>query len=81
MLLHPEVTAIAPFAYLNAMLIRGSSVETVTLMGVDPIKEQTISIIGEFIDSKTLDDLAAGKGIILGKSLAERLNVSQSGSL
>ena len=44
---HPEVRAVAPFAQLNAMLLHGTDVEGVLVYGINPQREQAVSIIAQ----------------------------------
>ncbi|MBL4827492.1 MAG: lipoprotein-releasing ABC transporter permease subunit [Spongiibacteraceae bacterium] len=73
---HPEVNAIAPFAELNAMLLRGTQVEGVLVYGIDPSQEKNVSIIDEYIDPEALKGLQTGsRAILLGEALANRLDL------
>lgn len=73
---HAEVKAVAPFAQLNAMLLRGSKVEGTLIYGIDPQQERNVSIIADYIDSSALDSLQGeSSGIVLGAALAARLGV------
>ncbi len=79
---HPGVQAVAPFTQLNAMLLHGTDVEGVTVYGIDPIQENKVSIIGEYIDTKALDDLTDdSRAIIMGSALAARLGIEVSDSV
>ena len=79
---HPEVLAVAPFSQLNAMLLRGAEVETVSVYGIDPQREQQVSIIDDYVDRDLLASLTGmSRSIIMGSALAERLGVPVGGKL
>ena len=82
---HPEVKATAPFVQLNAMLMRGTEVEGVLVYGIDPDSEQQVSIIGDYVDSGALGQLrdqgANSASILLGRALAERLQLQPGDSI
>lgn len=73
---NPQVTATAPFTQLNAMLLRGTSVQGVQVYGIDPARERGVSIIQKFLSDDKLNTLAGDSdGIILGSALASRLGL------
>ena len=73
---HAEVKAVAPFAQLNAMLLRGTEVESVLVFGIDPDQERKVSIIADYVDDAALDTLKGDSGgIILGAALAKKLQL------
>jgi lipoprotein-releasing system permease protein len=75
-LYHSEVVATAPFAELNAMLLRGTDVEGVLIYGIDPEQEKNVSILHEYIKPGALELLKPGsQSILLGEALANRLGV------
>jgi len=83
---HPDVKAVAPFAQLNAMLLRGSEVEGVMIYGINPTREASVSIIGDYVDPSALAALQdspenLSTSILLGAALAERLGVLAGDSL
>lgn len=79
---HGEVKAVAPFAQVGGMLLRGTDVESVMIYGIDAQREKSVSIIGDFVDSDSLN-LLSGKSshIIMGKSLSARLGLSLGDSV
>lgn len=78
---HPDVTAIAPFVQLNAMLLRGLDVETVVLYGIDPDLEQQVSIIGQYLRKDTLSQMHGADQIVVGAPLAKKLGIERGGEL
>lgn len=83
---HPEVRSVAPFAQLNAMLLRRNNVEGVLAYGIDPARERQVSIIGDYVDTAALDRLAdtdavLSDSVLLGTGLAARLDIRQGQSI
>lgn len=83
---HPEVRAMAPFAQLTGMLLRGTEVEGVLIYGIVPKREQQVSIIGDFVSTSALNTLhdhpgSLSSSILLGAGLAQRLNVGVGDSV
>jgi len=72
----PYCAAAAPFVEEQGMLAHGTVVTGVTVRGVLPDLEPTVSTIGAKIRIGTMDNLAPGGfGILLGVDLARRLGV------
>ena len=79
---HSEVTAVAPYTQLNAMLLRGTDVEGVLIYGIDPLQERDVSIINDYVDSAALDGLSGDSdGIVMGAALAQRLDIASGDSV
>lgn len=79
---HPEVVAVAPFAQVQAMLLRGTTVESVQVFGIDPEREKAVSIIDQYADDEVLAALSEQpKSIVLGAALATRLGVAVGDAL
>ena len=73
---HPDVKAIAPYIRFNAMLLRGTDVETILVFGIDPKQEVEVSIIEQFVEGGALTRLdTEAAGIVLGAALAERMGL------
>ena len=80
LLYHPEVKAIAPFAQLNAMLLKGTKVEGALIYGIDPQQEKNVSIITDYVKAEALASLESdSRQILLGAALASRLGVAIDG--
>jgi len=74
---HPEVIGAAPYVEGQAMLTHGQEVSGALLRGVLPAEEPKVVDVGEHMLQGQLSDLQAGGfGIILGKELAQVLNVA-----
>ncbi len=72
----PEVKAVARFVDGQAMLLGAAEIRGVQLRGVDPVTELKTSALGSLMVAGTLDGLKPGGfGIVLGKTLAEQLDV------
>lgn len=79
---HKEVSAVAPFAQINGMVLRGTDVESVLIYGIDALREQQVSIIGHFVAQEALLTLQGqSESIVMGAALAERLTVSVGDAL
>lgn len=73
---HSEVEAVAPYISFNAMLLRGTDVETILVFGIDPGQESGVSIIEQYIEGGSLLELAGlEQGIVLGAPLAVRMGL------
>ena len=71
---HPEVLAAAPFRQLEGMLSYGGRVTGTLVTGIEPVAEQQVSIVGDFLESGSLDSLEEGGfNIVLGYGVARRL--------
>lgn len=78
----PEFLAAAPFVEIEAMLSSGRNLSAALLTGVDPGAEVGVSEVGRNMRVGSLDALhAGGQGIILGRSLALKLGVTQGDRL
>lgn len=71
-----NITAIAPFLRMQGMLSFNGQIQTIMMNAIDPIAEQDVSIINNFMqDNKSLTQLKAGEfGIIIGSGIAKQLN-------
>ncbi|MGQ0595555.1 MAG: lipoprotein-releasing ABC transporter permease subunit [Gammaproteobacteria bacterium] len=70
----PEIAGVAPFLWLEAMLVRSGKVQGALIDGILPEEEPKVSILAERMQQGRLSDLVPGKdGIILGYALAEAL--------
>ena len=76
---HREVLGVAPYIKLNAMAQKQELLEAVLVHGVDPDLERTVNKTPEFIESGTW--LSDSSGAVIGKGLAEKLNLTVGDSL
>jgi len=73
----PGVVGAAPFVEQQALLVHGDRMEGAMVRGVDPAREQSVSLLAGAIVAGRLSDLAPGKdGIVLGRLLAFELGVT-----
>lgn len=73
---NPRVIAAAPFIQAQGMLTSRGVVRGALINGIDPAEEADVSILGDHIQSGTLDVLNQQRfGIVLGNLLARYLGV------
>lgn len=77
-----QVEAVAPFIDLEVMLSNGRNLSGARLTGVIPALESGISEVSQHMRMGELDALKPGsQGIVLGRSLAQKLGVTVGESL
>lgn len=77
-----RVIGAAPFVEGQGMLVNGSNLSGVSILGVDPKLEPNVSGLGSNMLIGELDDLSAGSnGILLGSYLADRLGADIGGRI
>jgi lipoprotein-releasing system permease protein len=70
------VRAVAPWMQLQGMLLANGNTKGILLNGVDPAREEEVSIISRFMTGGTLGALQPGEfGIVIGTGLADLLDV------
>lgn len=70
----PEIVGVAPFLWIEGMLIRSGKVQGALIDGILPEEEPKVSILAERMQQGRLSDLLPGRDrIILGYALAEAL--------
>ncbi len=73
----PGVTAVTPYAELQALAVRKPDMLPVLLRGIEPEAPATRSELGRMITQGKLQDLTPGSGhLIVGELIAERLGLS-----
>ena len=78
----PEIMAVAPVIQEGGIVLTNSASKSVLVTGVDPQLEGNISIIDQFFLDGDLKSLSKNRwGIIVGKTLADQLEVKLGGSL
>lgn len=71
-----DVAAAAPYVTGNGMIMQGSKFAGVSLMGILPAEEASVSTLNKHLTEGNLDSLQAGQfHIVIGQSLAHSLNV------
>ena len=78
----PAVLAAAPFVKLDGLVSFQNNTSAVVLYGIDPALEAKVSLIDNYLDKPVLEQLSHGEpGIVLGKTIADKLGVSVNDSL
>ena len=78
----PGVSAVTPYAELQALAVREPQMVPVILRGIEAAAAATVTELGPMITQGRLADLAAGSGrIVVGDIIAERLGLSVGDAL
>lgn len=78
----PHVTAAAPYVSGNGMIMQGAQFAGVTLMGILPSEERTVSHLNQYLLAGHLASLTPGAyHVIIGKTLAQTLNLTMGDSI
>ncbi|HGM5583093.1 TPA: lipoprotein-releasing ABC transporter permease subunit [Pseudomonas putida] len=73
---NPHVQAVAPFTQMQGLLTHDGKVQKMLLNGIQPDREREVSIIDNFLQQGSLDQLAPGEwGILIGDKAATKLGV------
>jgi lipoprotein-releasing system permease protein len=73
---HPEVSAVAPFAQFDALITRGTDIETVRGIGLDTDDEEAFKPLLPYLDAKDAAHFREQEdGLILGAGVAQHLGV------
>ncbi len=73
---HPDVVGVAPYIEGEGMVRAGRQLSGVLLRGIDPVREQQVSSVGEHMLLGDLELLRGGEfGIVIGRHLAAQLGV------
>ena len=75
LLQHNQVSAVAPYIKLNAMVSSKGDMHGVIIRGIDPMLEKSVSASEEYVAPKRAFSLTEQQ-IILGKSLMEKLSLT-----
>ncbi|SIN83471.1 lipoprotein-releasing system permease protein [Salinivibrio sp. ES.052] len=74
---HPQVEAAAPYVELTVLMEHGSALKPAQIRAVDPMSEQAVSRIGEYIDGGWESLQPGQSSLVLGQGIASQLGVSQ----
>ncbi len=77
----PRIVAVAPFAYLQGVLVHHNNNAAVLVRGVVPSAEKRISLVHEFTAQDGLTAINDDGAILIGALLAERLGVKVGDTL
>jgi lipoprotein-releasing system permease protein len=73
---HAEVTAVAPYVQVQAMLVHDSAIDTVLLFGISAPAEENMGGLQRTLGSAAWQRFAADpRGLLLGDALAARLGL------
>ena len=79
---HPEVREVTPFTEFDALVIRGTDIDTVRGVGIDIAEGAAPSRLLEFMGEDTLHAFRADShALVLGAGVAQRLGVEPGASL
>ncbi|MGV8836385.1 lipoprotein-releasing ABC transporter permease subunit [Cellvibrio sp.] len=79
---HPRVLAASPYVELQGLLSYQKRVAPVAIFGVDAELEKATSKLPGLLPKGTLESLAtADAGIVIGRGVAEKLNVAEADSI
>ena len=74
---HEGITGVAPLVAASALLIKGDNLQGVSLSGVDPDLEGSVSILPRFMVSGSFQSLKQGRfKALLGAELASKLGLA-----
>ncbi|WP_331352225.1 lipoprotein-releasing ABC transporter permease subunit [Cellvibrio sp. UBA7671] len=79
---HPRVLAASPYVELQGLLSYQKRVAPVAIFGVDAELEKATSKLPGLLPKGTLESLATAEaGIVIGRGVAEKLNVAEADSI
>jgi len=75
--MHPAVEAVVPFAQFDALVTRGTDIETVRGIGLDTREAGAFDAIASYLDTGEMAQFSEqSNGLILGAGVAEHLGVA-----
>ncbi|HEY7497117.1 MAG TPA: lipoprotein-releasing ABC transporter permease subunit [Vicinamibacterales bacterium] len=82
----PHVVGAAPVALVMGLARSGGEGQPITLKGVDPKLENTVTNVGRSVEKGSLEALETGKGnglpgVVIGKDLAQKLGATVGDSI
>lgn len=79
---HPQVESAAPYVSFTALAEKGQKLKAITVKGIDPEQEMRVSRLTDFVDSSAWKAFKPNQqGVILGKGVADNLNVKVGESI
>lgn len=73
---HPSVVSVAPFAQFDALVMRGTDIETVRGIGLDAAQKGDFAALAAYLDTNEFAQFRARPdGLILGAGVAQHLGV------
>lgn len=71
----PDVVATSPFVRFTALIENGSQLKIAQVRGVDPKKQDQVSLLGQFVPTEQWQQFHQEGGLILGAGIANALEV------
>lgn len=71
-----NVRAVAPFVSFTALIENGTALKIAQVRGVDPVKQDQVSQIGQFVPAAQWQQFHQEGGLILGAGIAKSLDVN-----
>lgn len=73
---HPSVISVAPFAQFDALVTRGTDIETVRGIGLDPHQQSDFAALAKYLKGSEFERFQTqSDALILGAGVAQRLGV------
>lgn len=74
---NPRVVAGAPYVTFTALLEKGANLKPVQIRGIDPVEEERVSNIHDYVQGGGWASLKPGESaVVLGKGIADALDVN-----
>jgi len=76
------VLGVAPYVEVHGLIVRGKQAQPSLLFGINTEKEQSVSILNQYLSAQTLSALnTTPNALVLGFDVAKKLNVQQGGRI
>ncbi|KAE9540496.1 lipoprotein-releasing ABC transporter permease subunit LolE [Ursidibacter maritimus] len=72
---NPNVTATSPFVSFTGLIENGSQLKIAQVRGVDPVKQDQVSALGQFIPNEQWQQFHQQGGLVIGAGIARDLGV------
>ncbi|MGX2969004.1 lipoprotein-releasing ABC transporter permease subunit LolE [Ursidibacter sp. B-7004-1] len=72
---NPNVTATSPFVSFTGLIENGSQLKIAQVRGVDPVKQDQVSALGQFIPKEQWQQFHQQGGLVIGAGIARDLGV------
>ncbi|RKF19547.1 lipoprotein-releasing ABC transporter permease subunit LolE [Alginatibacterium sediminis] len=71
----PGIEATAPFINLSALAQHGKKMQAIAVRGVDPLQEQQVSSIRDYVSEIDWQAFTEQKGLLLGGGISDKLGI------
>ncbi len=78
---HPKIVAAAPVIKMQGMMQKRDQIKGLELRGVDPVLEQSVSTIADYIESGSWLDLYQENSVVIGAGIAKKLKLTLGDSV